>query len=317
MDHLISRYLTGELTDLETGRLRSWRKAAPENEERFRTLVRAWELSGPESARGRTRPPGVLATVVDEAERRRRVPRLRGGGRAGWWAAAAATVLFAGSALIAWRVTDRPALSAAEINTGVGETSTVTLSDGSFVRIGEESRLSIVPRAGVREVRLEGRAYFAVAPDPEHPFRVLTRAGEATALGTRFEVRVGHDDLRLTVVDGRVALAVGGDRVEVSAGEVSHARRGEPPSVIKVDDVQATLDWARGLLVFQATPLPQVAHELGRHFGVETVLTSPALADRKVTAWFGDERLEVVFTTVCRVTQTKCSVRRDTVTLSP
>ncbi|MEO8448903.1 MAG: FecR domain-containing protein [Gemmatimonadota bacterium] len=319
MDDLIQRYFVAGLSDLESGRLRLWRKAAPENEARFQALCRVWELSGPEVAGGRERPPSALEAVLTEAERRREDSiGSSARGLAGWWAAAAVAIVAISGGWFAWRQAGLfSPFSAAELSTGEKETVTVTLSDGSFVRLGPKSRLVLMPRRGSRDVLLEGLAYFAVAKDPSRPFHVRTRAGDATALGTRFEVRVEQDDLRLAVVEGRVALDAGGNRIEVGAGEVSHARGGAPPSVVKVEDIHAALDWPRGLLVFQATPLPEVAGELERHFGVRMVLTSPELSKRMVTAWFEDEKLEVVLTTVCRVTQTSCTLRGDSATLAP
>src|SRR6185295_580464 len=97
MDDLIQRYFVAGLSDLESGRLRAWRKAAPENEARFQGLCRVWELSGPEAASGRERPPSALEVVLAEAERRRDdTVASRSRGLAGWWAAAAVAILAIG-----------------------------------------------------------------------------------------------------------------------------------------------------------------------------------------------------------------------------
>ncbi len=322
MDDLIRRHFLGSLSDVEAERLRVWCRSNPEHEARFQEFARLWQLTGADGARGRARPTGSLAAVLTEAgQRRERAEPTAGRAlrRLGSIAAvaAAALTLLLGGWLLGRRVTPAPMLAAAEFSTGERETVTVTLNDGSFVRLAPKSRLAVTPAPGTRNVWLEGRAYFAVAKDPDRPFRVLTRAGNATALGTRFEAHVDQEDLRLAVVEGRVALVAGGNQVEVGAGEVSQTRKGAPPSVIRVADIYAMLDWPRGLLVFQATPLIQVAEELERHFRIQVRLASPALADRMVTAWFEEEKLEVVLTTICRVTQTSCSLRGDTVTLAP
>lgn len=322
MDDLIQRHSLGALSDVEAERLRAWRRADPEHEARFQELARLWELSGPDGTRGRARPSDSLAAVLAAADRRRAGSESRSGQTyktvAGVVAAvAAALMLVLGGWSLGRRIPSPPTLAAAEFSTGERETVTITLNDGSFVRLAPKSRLAVTPAPGRRDVWLEGRGYFAVAKDPKRPFRVLTRAGNATALGTRFEVRVDQEDLRLAVVEGRVALAAGGNHVEVAAGEVSQTHKGAPPSVIKVADIYAALDWPRGLLVFQATPLPQVAKELERHFRVSVRLANPVLADRMVTAWFEEEKLEVVLTTICQVTQTSCTLRGDTVTFSP
>lgn len=314
MDELIQRSFSGGLSDLEAGRLRSWRRASPENETHYLEMRRLWELTSPEAVPGRSMPPGALERVLTTARRRK-------SRRIGWRTGLAAAAVVLAMAGGVWYGLDRwegpLPIGAAEFSTGDNERVTITLNDGSFVRLGPRSRLSFIARPGARDIWLDGRAFFAVAPDPRRPFQVRTRSGSATALGTQFEVLVEADNLRLAVVEGRVALEAEGGEVEVGAGEVSHTRAGLPPSVVKVDDFSALVDLPTKLLVFQATPLPQAARELERHFGVTTRLTSPLLADRLVSAWFEGESLELVVTTICRVTQSSCTIRGDTVVVQP
>lgn len=47
MDELIQRSFSGGLSDVEAGRLRSWRRASPENEIHYLEMLRLWELTSP------------------------------------------------------------------------------------------------------------------------------------------------------------------------------------------------------------------------------------------------------------------------------
>ena len=141
-----------------------------------------------------------------------------------------------------------------------GETVTVTLQDGSYVRLDGGARLEEWGTEGTRTVTLEGRAFFAVAREEDRPFTVRTGAGEVRVLGTRFEVGPeGEDGVRIVVVEGRVGVTNALGSVEVPAGSMAWMREAAPPVAQVAEDVWALLDWPGGILVFQSTPLARVA----------------------------------------------------------
>jgi transmembrane sensor len=305
MDELIARALSGEASDVELSRLDQWRRASPDNERRYRALAHVWALGALAEPRRPLPPVPAAADIIAEAERRRReaIPlasrRLRRI-RPLWWAAAA--VVVAGIGLERWR-----AGAVLEYATGSAQTRTVALGDGSVVRLGPGSRLS-VRKADQRSTELRGVAFFAVATDSTHPFVVRTEAGTLQVLGTRFEARADAGSLRLVVVEGRVRLTGGGARVEVARGRVGRVTGGSRPRVEDVPDVWALLDWPHGVLLFQATPLAEVLREIGGHFGRPFVIRDSLLAGRTVTAWFEDEPVEAVVNTVCLVVGAHCVV---------
>jgi transmembrane sensor len=324
MDDLIIRSFQNELSEIEERRLQNWRSDSPENEERYQHLVQLWGLAL------RPRPAGVVpprpssALVIQEAERRRAIRppsrRLSWPAAGGWVrrgaAVAAGVVLMAGIIRMLPGRHEADHLGAAEFVTGAKETATVALTDGTVVRLAPNSRLSLQNTARGRGVWLEGRAYFAVESDSTRPFTVRTRAGDAIVLGTRFELRTDGEDLRLVVVEGRVALDAGGEKVEVGADEVSHIRDGGDPSVVRVDNVLDLLDWPDGLLIFRSTPLEQVGLELGRRFNVHVELADPEIAGRRVSGWFTDESLDEVLTAICRASNVSCTLEESSVRIT-
>ncbi len=314
MDELILKQLEGRATDIEARRVEQWRHASAENERAYRETRAVWEIAGlaapPETA---TPPPVEVVTTAAEARRRRDVARRRGRRvlRSPWLAyglaaAAVAALVMAGVERGA-RAGPENVLAATSSSTMAGDVVTMSLSDGSVVRMASSSHLRFPPGSRGREVDLEGRAFFAVAPG-EAPFVVLTDVGSATAHGTRFEVRVEGDALRLVVVEGRVLLEGGGGSAEVGQGQVAFLSRGGTPRVVDREDVWTLLEWPAGLLLFQATPLREVAGEIGRHFG-RPVEVDSTVARRRVTAWFEDESLDEVVSAVCLVAGVKCEVR--------
>jgi len=204
-----------------------------------------------------------------------------------------------------------------EFATGTNEMVTATLGDGSVVRLAPNSRLRVLPTTSTREVSLDGKAYFAIAKQPERPFIVRTRAGDARVLGTRFEVSVDEEDVRVVVVEGKVALSAAEETVQVRAGEVSRVAGGGAPTLERIEEVKPELGWLSGFLVFQDTPLAEVAQEIEQQYGIRVLLSDRALAQRTVTASFTNRGAEEVLTVVCRVVDARCSLSDSIASVEP
>jgi len=207
-------------------------------------------------------------------------------------------------------------LAAAEFSTGPDELVTVSLDDGSVVRLGPRTHLKVVQSRTERALWLDGRAYFAVARDAS-PFVVRTAAGTATALGTRFDVEARGADMRVLVVEGRVALAAGAGRATLQNRQVGTVSQRQPMTVAVVADVEPSLRWLGGFLAFQATSLGSVAQELSRHYGVPIQVRDSALATETVTGWFSNEPLDDVLKVVCRAVRAQCVIGTAGVTIEP
>jgi len=322
MDELILRHLNGEATDVEERRLENWRGASSDNEVRFQEVQAIWDGLGSVTGPRLSRRPDAHAMMA-EAERRRARQRASRSRRAvlrspwtGYGIAAAAALVLGFVGLEMWPGMSTPgaALATVESSVGSGRVVAIRLSDGSFVRLAEGSTVDFPAEPDRREVVLDGRAFFAVAPGGV-PFVVRTGGGELRVTGTRFEVRDDGEGLRVVVAEGTVELTASGRVVQVRAGQVATAPPGGLPQVAVVDDVWALLDWPGGLLAFQHTSLREVAPQLEHHFGVHVALGDPAVADRTVTGSFQDESLQEVVDAICAVTAIRCEHQGDSLVL--
>jgi transmembrane sensor len=98
--------------------------------------------------------------------------------------------------------------SAEQYITAVGQRSTVTLRDGSSVELNARTRVKVnftETRRGVELV--DGQALFHVAKNPHRPFIVRAGNREIVAIGTAFDVRVDAAYLRVTLIEGKVAVS--------------------------------------------------------------------------------------------------------------
>lgn len=187
MDEIILRALRGHLNDVEARALTNWRRASPENERRYGQLAKIWAIQPRPPDAGAVPPRPSPDHIIRRADTRRRSIALLGRRLLARRGIAAAALVLLGLGL-AEMLPDLPAENAfgvVEFATGTAETATVTLTDGSFVRLASNSRLRIPGGVSAREVWLEGRALFAVESDSARPFAVRWTVRTADTLPTR------------------------------------------------------------------------------------------------------------------------------------
>jgi transmembrane sensor len=331
IEELILRVHHGTASRREHARLHAWNRRSPSNSQYSgdldTVLKTASSVSWAKVAQARMPPVEDVITLSARLGRlpveRARLSTLRAGR---WFAAAAVAAGLSGIAL-AWRshAADTPAafqLGTNEIVTGASERTTVRLGDGTIVRLGPESRLVVMSTPAAREVWLSGRAYFAVPHVEGLPFRVRSHAGDAVVLGTRFDLQVSSDDMRVLVVEGAVKLSGRGmalPEIDVEASEIGRVALAAPPQSQSVEAtyLENELSWLGNFLVFEDTPLAQVARELSRHYEVPVDVLDSTLAEETVRALFVDEKLEDVVSSLCRALGADCSIRESGVVIAP
>lgn len=180
-----------------------------------------------------------------------------------------------------------------ELATRVGERTTVHLEDGTVVTLGPMSRLRYGRFAGARRrtVQLDGEAYFHVAPDASHPFRVLARYAAVQVVGTAFDVRAypGDSVVQVLTTHGRVALRPR-SAPDQGGALVEPGERGvvDTSGFVRVStaDVARGTEWTEGRLSYQLVPLDALLRDLARWYDLRFTLADPTLASVRVTVTF-------------------------------
>jgi transmembrane sensor len=321
-DELIYRSVTSQTSAQEEERLTAWQAASPANAARFRDVVDVLRLCSAADDALRFGPvPGsddLLSLNIESS--------AAASGRSGAWRAlllAAAVVATVAIGIPMSQRLQNPAIVApfgttfgsAEFVTEM-EPGTVGLRDGSVVRLARESRLRVHDRHDAREVSLVGRGYFAVTHDDGAPFTIRSDAGTVTVIGTRFDLTVTGEDLRLIVIEGRVRLTIRGFDVDVHAGQMAQVMKGNLVPPIDVPDPESLIGWVGNFVAFQSTPLRSVAREIENRHGVRMVFSDPALGDRTVTAFFAGRSFDEIAEVICVVTQLQCQRTDNILTMS-
>nr|WP_255771778.1 FecR family protein [Microbulbifer guangxiensis] len=176
--------------------------------------------------------------------------------------------------------------------TAVGETRTVTLADGSTVQLNTNSELAVSFTRDERHTELRrGEAFFDVARQTARPFTVAAGKANIRVLGTEFNVERNPDNTRVSVTGGTVAVSeaasapgltpesvklVKNQKVSVSGSGMGDVGRTSP---------EEALDWTRGVLVFEDTPLAEALEELNRYLPVPA-RAAPSVSDRRLSGTF-------------------------------
>ncbi|QDH81313.1 DUF4974 domain-containing protein [Echinicola soli] len=216
------------------------------------------------------------------------------------WAAAISVFLVMGAMAYWLGQSTHPARPEMLVKTtAYGQKSTITLSDGSTVRLNSGSKLTYPKEFGdsSRLVVLEGEAFFDVVPDADRPF--LIRSGELTTkvLGTSFNIHAfPEDDIQQVAVrTGTVQVYVADGDLEaitLAPGKVAHFVKETGNWKIETVDPEHIAYWARGYLYFDNEPLAEVLKELGRWYGVVIEVEDPAVLNCRITLKQRDENLK-------------------------
>lgn len=328
MDDVILAALQKRISAADLERLDAYRNESAANEARYQQLAEIWSASaGSDPLTGSiSAPPAELLETLRKPRPQIRERRAAAPSRRSRWiipglAAAsgiAATLLFMSLGGLGNPEREQAvALGAAEFVTDTLETATARLEDGSVVRLAPRSRLRVSVSSKHREVWLDGEGYFAVAHDSKRPFRVRTRAGNVEVLGTRFDARVEGSELRVVVTEGVVALTAGARRVLVPAGNVATVGEDRIPVVSAVANPQVLLEWMDNALIFQNTPMRDVARELELRYRIRVLLPDSAVASRRVTAWFSQQDATHVIAAVCLAVEAHCTFANGVASIEP
>jgi len=163
-----------------------------------------------------------------------------------------------------------------EFATAVGEQRTLQLADQSVVLLNVDSQIKVELGSTQRTVELlRGEAFFNVTHDITRPFQVRTRTGLIKVLGTKFNIDDRPEGIRVSVLDGRVALQAGSGQVSAAVAREEAIELGAgqealigPDGQIRrehIADVQRAMAWQHRRLIFDGASLEEVAREFNRY----------------------------------------------------
>ncbi|WP_108425743.1 FecR family protein [Flagellimonas amoyensis] len=183
-----------------------------------------------------------------------------------------------------------------------GQKLNITLADGTRIRLNSGSTITYPDRfeGTVREVVLEGEAFFDVAKNPNKPFVIKSGEVLTTVLGTSFNINTYADSeqIAVTVATGKVKVASQENEIHLGPNEQGVFDKKTKTISKKVTDITTFLNWKDGIIHFEDTRLANVAESLERWYGVTFVFENGNVGDCHVTATYSNELLSAVLESI-------------------
>ncbi|TSJ38895.1 DUF4974 domain-containing protein [Mucilaginibacter corticis] len=159
----------------------------------------------------------------------------------------------------------------------------VILPDGTQVLLNAASSLTypVVFSGGERLVKLSGEAYFEVAKDKAHPFKVSSGTQTVTVLGTHFNINAYSDETstKTTLLEGSVEVTSGNNETRIIPGQQALLASDGQLSK-KTVDPDKEVAWKNGLFSFDGDDVKTIMRQIARWYNVD-ISYSGALPDEK------------------------------------
>jgi len=269
---LIERYIAGDATQAEKEAVQLWIEADDGNYREYMELRKIYNIT--------------LAVSGDISD----VPYKNVALREFLKIAAAVAITFACTYFIIHnRQGEAPALLQT-LHAPAGQRAELRLADGTYVWLNSMSTLIFPDRFadGVREVSLEGEAYFDVRHNAQKPFTVHAKQYDVNVTGTEFNV-LSYDSLvsrfEISLLKGEVEISRRhGESIRLLPGFCVY-EDGDKLVTSRIEDYNHFL-WKKGIISFNNEPVEDILNTLQRYYDVEIKNNNLKIKDMRYTGKF-------------------------------
>ena len=180
----------------------------------------------------------------------------------------------------------------------------IGLPDGTFVSLNTNTRITYPKKfvGNLREVSIEGEAFFEVKPDKNKPFVIHAGKAQIKVLGTSFCVNAYPEAKQVEVIVQTGKVQVLNKAAEpAQTNELILVPGDKGTLVYASNSLQKTsnqdvnfIAWKTRNLIFKATSLNEVIRNLEKVYNVKISLADPRLNDLLLTAQFNDYPLDFI-----------------------
>ena len=187
-----------------------------------------------------------------------------------------------------------------EIQSPAGMRSHVVLPDGTDLWLNAESKIkySIPFSRENRQVELSGEAFLKVVKNDKSPFVVNAGNAEVKVLGTQFNVKAYPDEenLEIALAEGSVEFTgttTDGRKAITTLIPNDFLAMNKTTGQVKLENknLNKYISWVKNIIIFDDTPMPEVARTLERWYGVKVIVSDPEINKYRFTTTFENESL--------------------------
>lgn len=210
-----------------------------------------------------------------------------------------------------------------EKHTQFGEKKTVFLPDGSAVKMNAGSYLTY-PKSfegDIREVTLEGEAFFDVKKNPNKPFIVHFNNLDVRVKGTSFNIRSYSDEAetQVAVKTGAVLVTSANGSAEFlleRSDILTNYKASESFQKNKINNEDLIFGWKDRRLVFEEASLVYVIGELERWYGVRFDVKLDQMPAEKFNGKYQNPTIEQVMLSLSYAYKLKYEIYGEKVILT-
>ncbi|KAA0984178.1 FecR family protein [Pseudomonas sp. ANT_J12] len=183
----------------------------------------------------------------------------------------------------------------------------VTLNDGSQVELNLGSELTFSNYKDERRVTLKkGEAFFSVTHDMTHPFIVKAAEGRIRVTGTKFNVWLYEDQVRVNLIEGSVLVtsndALAGDGLRLGPAMQARFRHGDyMPQISQTYANDNALAWRSGKLVLDDLPLSEALPLINRYLSKPVMVADNSTASIRIGGIYNIKELNNLVASLPRV----------------
>lgn len=193
------------------------------------------------------------------------------------------------------------ALPMQTITVPAGQRLNIVLADGTSVWLNSNTTMRF-PGAFTgddRRVAVDGEAYFTVAKDARHPFKVDTKCGQIRVTGTTFNVDAyrNSDEFAVSLIEGSVTFHSPRGNYRLTPGTGIAAGDGGKMEVLNLEYDQ--FQWINGIVSFHDLPLCDILAKFEKYYGVSVDFKRDDIAQVRFSGKFYlDEGVEQALNTL-------------------
>lgn len=176
----------------------------------------------------------------------------------------------------------------AVFQSSTGSISSATLSDGSYIWLNANSRISVDQTSGNILAQLDGEAYFNVPHNPEREFIIDIGRLRVRDLGTEFNISsyLGRDVCKVTLLDGDLDITDYEGNVirNLDTGETFNFNRKSGKYSVQRIDPGLVTGWMEGKFVFIDRTLAEICEELEKWYGITIIIENKDIGEVRYTS---------------------------------
>lgn len=230
-----------------------------------------------------------------------------------WYYAAASIALFIVAALGYWTL--RQQEEKVYFSTAFGETRSIILPDSTLVTLNANSSLSYAAEwqeAEDRDVWMEGEGFFEVTHRHGQKFIVHTSQAAVEVLGTSFNVSERRGSTEVILSSGKVALHLQEEKVLMEPGEQVRYDAKSKQVEKKVVNPELLTSWRNNELIFEATPLSDIALLLEDNYGYKVLFEDKSLKELLFSGTISANKINLLLEALSETHRIKITHQDDT-----